>query len=818
MNLSYLLLNFVLFLFLFQTVISNSNIQSNDNENEVTKTVEILNEGGNYAKEVNILNNKKKEIQDLIDQLNNNELKRKLGAAGEGSTVYSAFGALRDVNVRKSTLSIIAVIVGVLCVELFFHKINHIAIDTPFESILNSVQKELMIVGCMAFIFKIVLQLSTFIAIEWLIPLEFADLLIPITSFIFCTQALFMIIMSVEQCNTWSRAYHLHINEILDEFYQYHLTHLMFIFRQIYLPISTIHEEIEFRVFHSIFCDEYQVKKSGFSFDEYVQRIFEKLLMDTLKIEIFDWFIISVICGLNWGRSKLEWNMVSCDVSELECGVLNSLEIYFLMGCVMLGIVFFLTISARIFQVRLLNKVGIKSCDDYTHYLQQAEIRLGGENDTHLTEKELKVIILDTKSKLIKERTSYLPHGHGEEHSKSIRKSLDRALHNLFSLLSKIYDYILSFVHYEARLIQREAKGGKHLISQKLKKLKAKITKQKTTNKEFARSHEVAHLEKNRRDSRVPIPNVGPDANINHNNLSHDPHDPNHADATFDHGFKDSKFISEIFWFGKPEIFFDVVEVFTMIISFYIALWIVNYAFAANYLHEHVTFWKVITILPGIFCLFLYIYLIKVTALLRAITHVDSDIVESTIEVAENSKTLSNQMRSKILDKLEDYVLDDNSSNHDKLEILINEIDEDESRTLSRGELQLFLEALGITLSRSRWRVIFREIDRNYDDQISYDELFLFLFPDDINAKAEERKRLKRIGNRGVRNSQKYMESTYLTQLKSKLCGVFGFNDGNKVIPTRNFRSGSMNSTESDDEFDIRKTINKIEPVPLDNV
>jgi hypothetical protein len=43
---------------------------------------------------------------------------------------------------------------------------------------------------------------------------------------------------------------------------------------------------------------------------------------------------------------------------------------------------------------------------------------------------------------------------------------------------------------------------------------------------------------------------------------------------------------------------------------------------------------------------------------------------------------------------------------------------------------------------------IYREIDRNYDDQISFDELFLFLFPDHDEALAREIKRLKIVGDR----------------------------------------------------------------------
>lgn len=41
----------------------------------------------------------------------------------------------------------------------------------------------------------------------------------------------------------------------------------------------------------------------------------------------------------------------------------------------------------------------------------------------------------------------------------------------------------------------------------------------------------------------------------------------------------------------------------------------------------------------------------------------------------------------------------------------------------------MFMTELDISFSNRRWRQIFNEIDRNHDDEISFDELFLFLFP-----------------------------------------------------------------------------------------
>ena len=46
----------------------------------------------------------------------------------------------------------------------------------------------------------------------------------------------------------------------------------------------------------------------------------------------------------------------------------------------------------------------------------------------------------------------------------------------------------------------------------------------------------------------------------------------------------------------------------------------------------------------------------------------------------------------------------------------------------SRREVQSFLTEIGVKVSRNKWRRIFREFDRNGDDDISTEEMLHFLF------------------------------------------------------------------------------------------
>lgn len=187
-----------------------------------------------------------------------------------GGGGHELFGALDHLPVDIATLSMLIIVFGVLLVEMAFHYLGHVTSDTPFESMIHSIEKELMIVGTMAFTFKIILSTTHFFPTEWVVALEFADLLVPITSFLFCLQALLLIIMSVKQCDLWSKAYHLYLDELLTEFYD---KQLQFRRRIFWLPLSFINDAMEFRIFHVIFCDANKITKRGFEFDEYVSDI-----------------------------------------------------------------------------------------------------------------------------------------------------------------------------------------------------------------------------------------------------------------------------------------------------------------------------------------------------------------------------------------------------------------------------------------------------------------------------------------------------------------------------------------------------------------
>jgi hypothetical protein len=50
-------------------------------------------------------------------------------------------------------------------------------------------------------------------------------------------------------------------------------------------------------------------------------------------------------------------------------------------------------------------------------------------------------------------------------------------------------------------------------------------------------------------------------------------------------------------------------------------------------------------------------------------------------------------------------------------------------------EFESLMDRLNINFSRKKWKQIYHEIDRNYDDQVSFEEFVYFLFPDNNVSK-----------------------------------------------------------------------------------
>jgi hypothetical protein len=132
----------------------------------------------------------------------------------------SLFQALSAIHVESGTYSIFIIVAFIMILKQLIHAVHALTHDTPFYEMISKIEEELMLVGASAFIFKVILNTTDFGSVEWAYPLEFAETLVPILAFSYCGLGIYVVLISLKQCYTWSRAHNLKVPEILDQYFE----------------------------------------------------------------------------------------------------------------------------------------------------------------------------------------------------------------------------------------------------------------------------------------------------------------------------------------------------------------------------------------------------------------------------------------------------------------------------------------------------------------------------------------------------------------------------------------------------------------------
>ena len=710
-----------------------------------------------------------------------------------GGLAHVLFGAADYLSPLIGAVSMVIVVFCVICTEAFFEGLNHMAHDTPFEELITAIENEMMIVGFMAFLLKIILNLTT-IPSDWLLALEYADLVVPMITFTRCFIGIGFIYMSIKVCEHWGKSYHLHHLLVMDAYLD--RSHSFWARGHMsWVPLSWTNGAMEFRIFHHIFCEHFMIQRSAFAFDEYVHRIFEKFLLRIIGMHEVDWFLICVMTLLNWLRLQYGLDMHDCFrekgalkycktmESECMCHKVSSMENYTISGFTVLAFTISLAIISRVYELRIMATRGVHTSDDYALYLESAE--------------------KESANQVVSDRKRF--------NAETLKQAVARVKELAEMENAKTENWWLSFVidnSHECFLtltcpacLMRRGAGSHHRCGRYFEpgnrsKL-GKIVVEDFADDEFGEEDGGKSKSSRSSTSSPKAPTLG--ANLALTDPINTQQDTNMLTAqarSFAHrtlgemGEKMSRrdpskdrqaqltkgSLDAIFIFNSPQLYFGAVAITMMLVSFYLALWVTNFAASATEIGKDVQlFWQLVSLCPGLFSAVIYAYSVRVASLLLAVTQIDHDAVEEILEQTEGAKHLQTEMREKILAKLEEI-----GDPREELRALFQSIDDNGSGLLSRKEFQIFLNELNITFSRRKWAQIFAEIDKDNSDEIDYNELFLFIFPDSNEARRMERRRVQDMQRQVAKKADSMLdkhrrESLSIQNTSAKLGGgMFG--------------------------------------------
>mmetsp|Transcript_8952 Transcript_8952/g.12245 ORF Transcript_8952/g.12245 Transcript_8952/m.12245 type:complete len:898 (+) Transcript_8952:81-2774(+) len=291
----------------------------------------------------------------------------------ESAEHFSVFGleTLTSLEIKSTALMVLLIIMSAIAIEKAFEVLKVYADGTSFFELLPAAEKQLMVAGITAFVFKVYINSTPNTNSNTIHSLEFADTLVPIFSFLTCLVGFWLILYSIKVCDNWSKASHASSAELLNSFHSRY-------FRYIPSCLSAATSRVEFKMFHHIFCQKYQFKLTSFPFDEYMELQFEKFILDSIEISPASWCLFGVLLFLQYFRQSVYPNIYICKETE-DCNVIRYSNGFMVTCVLMIGSTTVLLIMSRFYEAKILAMRGILSHDFFRDYILYAEKNLKRE-------------------------------------------------------------------------------------------------------------------------------------------------------------------------------------------------------------------------------------------------------------------------------------------------------------------------------------------------------------------------------------------------------------------------------------------------------
>lgn len=176
-----------------------------------------------------------------------------------------------------------------------------------------------------------------------------------------------LIIKTVRQCDSWSKGYHVTLLELLDDYFD--ATESWF-GRNVTPHFSRVLTEVEFRIFHNIFCDTFKIQRHAFAFNEYVEKVTDMFVRNLVTIRLIDWLILCILVVLNLARNKLNITIFHCSKDDFICYDRSSTIMLTIMGGIVLLINIFVAALSRRIQLKIMEVKGVPHRNHLHSFLQ----------------------------------------------------------------------------------------------------------------------------------------------------------------------------------------------------------------------------------------------------------------------------------------------------------------------------------------------------------------------------------------------------------------------------------------------------------------
>lgn len=287
---------------------------------------------------------------------------------------HSSVGGVLCGPYKILSIAFVFTIVVLLLTEHILTSIERFVSNTPYESVINKVYKEMTCVGCLTFL-TVLINIGTSsngrsIPEEWLHSIEQADFVAFVISVLYIFQVGFHMLMSIVHTKKWKAASALQVDVLLKSFDESEHGGLLR-----WIPFSKIRDQVEYKIFLCLFCKKFNIRKSEFNFSSYLTESFKRYIISLLD----DTFIVRISFGVLIGLNAIRVEFAKAPHSHHdspcgeECHAVRILWFFCLCGWVLVLVAFVLAFFTRLYQLRLLSCAGVMEAADYRVFLVSEE-------------------------------------------------------------------------------------------------------------------------------------------------------------------------------------------------------------------------------------------------------------------------------------------------------------------------------------------------------------------------------------------------------------------------------------------------------------